>query len=106
MPVLGGEATSASASSFMIDGKLYDTGNDEKTCEQACEILFDDVAVLKRKADKADAVKAATQSGESEAGASYAQRAAGAFQTAKNTTSAMGDMAGGDYARATTTASY
>lgn len=47
MPVLGGEATSASASSFMIDGKLYDTGNDEKTCEQACEILFDDVGTVR-----------------------------------------------------------
>lgn len=62
--------------------------------------------MLKRKADKADAVKAATARPEQEADASWAQKGVGAFTAAKNTTSAMGDMASDDYARATTTASY
>ncbi|CAD7949294.1 unnamed protein product [Amoebophrya sp. A120] len=96
-PVLGEEATSSSQSSYMIDGKLYDTGKDKKECNQACEMLFDDIAVLNRQAEKARATKEATAEIGGAAGGEgdFISKGVGTITAAKGAMGSAQDLMGG-----------
>ncbi|CAD7961928.1 unnamed protein product [Amoebophrya sp. A25] len=105
MPPQGGigqEAGPQSKSTYIVDGKPYDTGGTKEECMQSCEMLYDDISIMQRKAERMDAMRSSMSGGGAEGGGEsggFFGDMAGKAVAAKNTFDSAKDLVSGDSAQ-------